>query len=1750
MFGEGADAVTSPYSSGGGGFRFEDRVAAYYLASLLTESAARGLIGTHPAVVMAQRAELGHPLDDIIIEGVTVAGDTSRLSIQLKSKLTFTAGDDEWTETVRRAWVTVNDQGFNSAFDRVGVAMGTLTARADSHYRPVLTWARYSASGEDFVRRVQQPDFSHKDRTAFVDNVRRIIAAELGRDASDDEVWRLLRSFVILHFDFLSDASSGDAASILGQLQSYFSPADRPRAPDVWNYLAQSASTLIPAAGSLDRDRLLELLAAEGLPAGVAPSRRGDIAKIDAESRQALAEIRCDIGGLRLHRLKPVESIFEVADGRRFIQLVSEPGAGKSAILRELAEQRGQESPLFVLKNDRIHPRGWAAHASTLSVTSGLADLLNELAAAGNPTVFIDGIDRVADAPSQVTVNDILRAIIGLPAAEKWTVVVTVREQNLRHLETWLDRNALDVLGVRTVRVDPLSEDEQEVVANAFPRLRPLLRQGGGMDVVLSRPFFLDTILRLADNQAAAGLPASEVQLLDLWWRLGGSDRQDFAQSQRRRDTLIALASAAAAHPNSPLPIHGLDPDALDELRNAGVVRDQSFGHTVNFAHDIYEEWSLCHLLRRNRQRLPDFLRELGEPQALVRAAQLLGSQSLESDLTSDDWQGLLADLDAPSLRPVWYRAVATAPLHSTQTVALLNRVETYLLANDAAVLRKLLLALRTIEVVPNPVFFDAEQIPDVSMEERVKMAQLAALPKAATWVRFMDWLMPRLSSLPGALVPHLLPALQTWQSAFGGYGIRHCRAIGEVAYDWLREFEEAVHPDSFEHRRRPFGIRFSHDDERKIEKSLRSLLLSSPADAPDAVRTYLAGWLANRRRLHLVSDEIIKGSAQLAVHLPAELVDFILTVCIDVAAERRARRGWSYDEDGIDTFGMQVFYPESPLQMPFLPLLRHHPEEGLRLIHGLTDAATRRWRERMRRAGWTPIPITLTLPWGRQRFWGDAQAYQWFRGASTNHAVGSGLMALEQWALERLDRGDEFGEVFEDAIRGCNSVAMLGIGVSLSLAAQGKSVPTSFALVKCLRLWQWDIGRFVQDHTSMPANEIGNWNTDRHYLQAVRKLNQRPHRQNDIRVLNVFYIFAEDRRLAGRFARAVRAWPRRLPFEVEEQRQHPDSIAELTKRAIISAQQAEPDNWSAVPTADGKHIELRPNLPYLEQEDHKEQIAAQAQVQRHMSFGMWAHTAVDKGELEPRFDLNEAIAEARRLYAPDVFEIERTQDDDYEDSHPARMRAAAVAGVAYIAARHQPDIGWSDELAAWCLDVFERAATTPEPLGSFGGRQAALLMSPSLFAAYGYSALLARGVQPDGCRRALLNLAADSLEQVAAGVFKASAYYAAAQPDFLWLLVDLALRQCIFVEGNGPDYHSLVWTPQEAERQLELIERAEEHLSQGTLPTFPDIPMPWLPLVAKPSQRDDYRRNEVRFFHHLAEKTVLQAPVEILRDDPRFAPDLIDLAAQLLEHTGSAITGPWATSRRSYRHESHENTPFEWVFAFSHWCGRLCAHLPEKVVAQRFLAKIFAWDDETGLLVMQPFMLSFMLEAFVRPKEIDGSNLRIWGRMTDWIFEHPQWSDGDSDRHLGREYQGCMFATLFCAAPDFGPLICGIEPGWKHLSTFLPTVERAVRQFGRHQMGFWAVGKFLQAGGIDLFPEPALGWLREISVALKSDEDFWEHNGDLLVDLLKQALKDRGPFSGQQRQDVILIADILVDNGVRGAGFLQQELCRTEFTS
>lgn len=106
--------------------------------------------------------------------------------------------------------------------------------------------------------------------------------------------------------------------------------------------------------------------------------------------------------------------------------------------------------------------------------------------------------------------------------------------------------------------------------------------------------------------------------------------------------------------------------------------------------------------------------------------------------------------------------------------------------------------------------------------------------------------------------------------------------------------------------------------------------------------------------------------------------------------------------------------------------------------------------------------------------------------------------------------------------------------------------------------------------------------------------------------------------------------------------------------------------------------------------------------------------------------------------------------------------------------------------------------------------------------------------------------------------------------------------------------------------------------------------------------------------------------------------------------------------------------------------------------------------------------------------------------------------------------------------------------------------MERAIKEFGTDRPLHLAVTTFLEKGGFDLLPKPALPWLGHIVEQKKADQVFWKTNGDATVELLRQLITEkRSSLSAAERKAIILVSDFLTDNRVRGAGFLHQELLR-----
>jgi hypothetical protein len=768
---------------------------------------------------------------------------------------------------------------------------------------------------------------------------------------------------------------------------------------------------------------------------------------------------------------------------------------------------------------------------------------------------------------------------------------------------------------------------------------------------------------------------------------------------------------------------------------------------------------------------------------------------------------------------------------------------------------------------------------------------------------------------------------------------------------------------------------------------------------------------------------------------------------------------------------------------------------------------------------------------------WGDGQVYLWYRGIWGNDAVKSALMALEQWALEKLDTGAAFDDIFRKVVEGNDSVAALGLGASLCLAYPGALLAAAFPLVTCPYLWEWDIPRVTQERS--PTNVIGNWHQYRMQLTAVRNLNQKSHRKRNIRDLVLYFVLADDKKLVTKFTKSIRSFPKRLPISYEEEKTEAAHMAALQEKMALFAAQADRKYLKTAPTADGLHIQIWIDPPYLQKTKYKEQQDRHLQLNEWMAVALWANKSLESGSVDGELALEDGLAKARRWDEPGLF-------DNRAGAFEERYRAAAVAGAAYVAAKHCSGEAWTGELAAWCLDVLERAATGPDAAEELMVRSASLLMHPALFAVHGYSALLARGVEVERCREALLSLATDALQEVQTAVFVAAKDYAATESAFYWVLLDLMVQQWVVQREEIPDIHTVEWDRLEAERKVALLDRATIALASRQAPVLPAIPMPWIKggVAPRRARRDmkGYVRNETVFLWDIAGKIPPHIYlVPVLEEASRRA-QFLKLVGELLEFTFQEMVPPFATSRRD--HNGH--TAYEWVYAFSAWCGKLCIHLSREEAQEQILSPIWAQPPRSALLMLQTLMRTFMIRAFLTPAEISRAHITLWSAMADWLFSNAEWARNGREEYLDHNFTCAAFTLLFCAAPDFSPLICGIDPGWPHLNKFLPIIKRAICEFGVNETLYLAVITFLRRGGSDFLPEPALAWLRTVVETRKGDRKFWEANGESTVELLKQLIAQKGGLlSAQHHRAITVIADILVDDGVRGAGFLQQELLR-----
>ena len=266
-----------------------------------------------------------------------------------------------------------------------------------------------------------------------------------------------------------------------------------------------------------------------------------------------------------------------------------------------------------------------------------------------------------------------------------------------------------------------------------------------------------------------------------------------------------------------------------------------------------------------------------------------------------------------------------------------------------------------------------------------------------------------------------------------------------------------------------------------------------------------------------------------------------------------------------------------------------------------------------------TPIPLIFDFPWGTQEFWGDGRVYIWPRGHWAPAPVVAGLMALEEWAFSQVDAGRSVDEVIYDVLDGHQSSSVLSIAVALALSTNTVSEVT-LPLATSQKIWEWDIARFVQEtgDSGIASNLIGFMKPDQveHGL-AVRKSNARPARRMEIRWLAQLFVISANEALRTKAQNAITAYPDTLAFDVEEEKDDAEHVANKRRTAEIWSEWGKLENYRATPAPDGSGTYIQLENPQQTAPDVVAVTERSARMNERLGLLHWAKRSLESGSIE-----------------------------------------------------------------------------------------------------------------------------------------------------------------------------------------------------------------------------------------------------------------------------------------------------------------------------------------------------------------------------------------------------------------------------------------------------------------------------------------------------------------------------------------------------
>lgn len=1031
---------TSPFATGGYGGRYESAVGGYFLSLLLTH---QPLLSHGPAIerVAFQQGPQGALLDDVVLS----FEDGSTIELSIKAGVKVQAANPELRETLERAWYIFRNNPENAFY---GLLAPSTARGIDSLQRLAFLASEHSEASE-FARVALVPGTSGQEHRERFDAVRTILDGANGASIDDATFHQFLRRLRVIVLDLNLPAST-HLAALLTALQG-FQGIDASEALVLYAKLVQLTQDAEIGGGAIDRPALIRRLRAENVQFGESRDYKTISDALRTFAVRSREAIRDDVAGTYLDRSSIIEKLADVTQQGRQALLVGSSGSGKSVILQRMYESLVQAGPVLYLTGRRIEASvSWQAICADIVIPPN-RDALIELLATHRDgiTVMVDGLEYVVTPAARNSVNDLLLACRDAEKrglSGRFSLFMSMRDNSLHQVSRWLHPELWAAM--EPIVIDVLSEVDAAAIAEHSPRLRQLLARVEPNPVTRNL-----LILRLLDDERIpeSAMPqgnASEIDMLRTWWE--HVLFTDDPRSHARLAIVYRMAEAITNASDTMVVLDAVDSSAVATLvQDEVLVRDPATDR-YRFAHEILQDWSICRWLSQIPTEIISRLRALAHARYLQRPVSLLAQTLLE--LNDARYTSLLCTLRAES-QTRWYRAFVAAIAASTRSASILQAREQELLQEEAALLRDLLVAMRTEYVDADEASHRYAESRGFDAARSLQLALSDPMPRFLVWAPLLRFTIDHRHQLPASTLSEFMRIADIWQRRTP-WGFPFRTEIVDTALDVLSFLEPWR-----DHAGAQAELHIAYADRDEVEKLARAIVANSFGERPAEVREYIQQLSSDG--YHDAQMDLLKRSLRLAMDAPEELVDFALSVLID----HRVYMPWELDMSEHGLIG-HTFYPPSDLQGPFLALLSFHEDAGIRLVRELANHSVEHDMRALEVKEHVHFrPLRFDVAGAAVEVFGNEYTYCLFRPYSTGSSVlTSALMALETWAYRAINEQRDPSEVVTKLLEGCRSAAMLGIVVGLAFDFP-ETASHLTDVVASPAVWRLEYGRERMDH-------------------------------------------------------------------------------------------------------------------------------------------------------------------------------------------------------------------------------------------------------------------------------------------------------------------------------------------------------------------------------------------------------------------------------------------------------------------------------------------------------------------------------------------------------------------------------------------------------------------------------------------------------------------------------------------------------------